>query len=92
MRASGWERLRSVFVQVFDDPELGVGARAICATTSSLDVDGWDSVTHVVLLVAIEREFGLRFAAGEMAELTDVGELAERIERRLDAAARASGA
>ena len=92
MRASDWERLRAVFVQVFDEPELGVGARAVSATTSAQDVDAWDSVTHVVLLVAIEREFGLRFAAGEMADLTDVGELVARIERRLDAADRASGA
>ena len=92
MRASDWERLRAVFVQVFGDPELGDGARAVSVTTSAQDVDGWDSVTHVVLLVAIEREFGLRFAAGEMADLTDVGELVARIERRLDAADRASGA
>ena len=46
-------------------------------------MEGWDSVSSIALMVALEREFGIRFNTGEMAGLEDVGQLAERIARRM---------
>ncbi len=43
------------------------------------DVEGWDSVSNIALMIALEEEFGIRFNTGEMASIENVGQLAERI-------------
>ncbi len=69
------DELTSVFQQVFDDDEL-----IVTRTTSAADVDGWDSLTHVSLMLTIENRFGIRFKSSQVASLKDVGELADLIE------------
>lgn len=43
------------------------------------DIDGWDSVAHLVLVSEIEQAFGLRFRAEEIVELTSLERLRDRI-------------
>jgi acyl carrier protein len=75
-----WGRVRGVLVEVFGDDDIVVGP-----STTAADVDGWDSVSNIVVLVALEREFGIRFNTGEMAALANVGQLVALIEARLGA-------
>lgn len=70
-------RLNHVFCEFFGDETLELSAE-----TTAQDVDGWDSVATVELMVAIEREFGIRFRTGDIASLRNVGELCERIRVR----------
>ena len=56
--------LQEVFRRVFDDDEL-----EITESTSAADVDGWDSMAHINLIIAVEKEFKVKFAASEIAEL-----------------------
>ena len=49
-------KLNEIFQDVFDDENINV-----TETTTAADVDGWDSLEHINLLVAIERGFGIRF-------------------------------
>lgn len=70
-------RLHEVFVSFFDDPAI----RLTKSTTAS-DVYGWDSLANVELMVEIEQAFGIRFRTGEVAALTNVGELVALIARR----------
>jgi acyl carrier protein len=72
---SALERLAGVFRKVFGDPGLSISAE-----TSPKDLLRWDSLFHVVLLVAIEKEFGIRFSTGEIHRLKSVGALLEAIE------------
>ena len=51
------------------------------ATTRADDVDGWDSLSHTVFLLALEREFGVRFDVSRVAHMANVGELALEIAR-----------
>jgi acyl carrier protein len=74
-------RVSQIIGQVVGDEELQLEPSSTAA-----DVDGWDSLTHVQIMVAIERAFGIRFRTGEMASLANVGELVERITSRLPAA------
>jgi acyl carrier protein len=74
-----WTRLTRVFHDVFDDPAI-----TIAPTTTAHDVDGWDSLMHIQLLVATEAAFGVRFNTGEVAALKNVGEMVDLIARRLD--------
>jgi acyl carrier protein len=45
--------------------------------TTAADVEGWDSIAHVMLVLASEREFGVRFESSEIANAANVGEFAE---------------
>ena len=68
--------LNPIFRDVFDDDEL-----VITANTTAKDIDGWDSLTHIRLVISIEKAFNLRFTAAEISDLENVGEMVELIVR-----------
>jgi acyl carrier protein len=72
------ERVRLVIARVFGDDDV-----VVTRSTTASDVEGWDSVSNIEVLVALEREFAVRFNTGEMATLANVGQLVELIELRL---------
>ena len=63
------ENLSEVFATVFDQ-DLDLSE----ATTAD-EVQGWDSLNHIRLMVSIEKEFKIRFETGEINTLKDVGAL-----------------
>jgi acyl carrier protein len=69
--------LTDVFRDVFDDDALEL-RRELTAK----DVAGWDSLTHVSLVVEVERRFGVRFTSTEVANLEDVGGLLDLLASR----------
>ena len=71
-------KLNAVFRDVFDDDEM-----AVTPELTARDVDGWDSLTHVRLLLTIERTFNVKFSASEVRKLENVGELAELIRHKV---------
>lgn len=50
---------------------------------SASDVEEWDSLTHVSLILAVEQAFGVRFRVGEVESTKNVGDLADLIMKRL---------
>jgi len=72
-----WKSLTDIFRDLFEDPDL-----TIAPETTAADVEDWDSLTHIQLLVAIEQAFSIRFNTGEVAGLNDVGEMVALIARR----------
>jgi acyl carrier protein len=78
-----WQDVTKVFRELFGDDRLTVSE-----TTTAADVDGWDSLTHIQLLLMIEQRFGIKFNTGEIAGMANVGALVKVIERRLLAATR----
>ena len=62
-------KLEAVFREVFEDEEL-----IITDETSADDIDAWDSLTHVELIVAVEEAFNLKLSAREIVRLKNVGE------------------
>jgi acyl carrier protein len=73
-------RLTSVFRDVFDDDTI-----VIHPTMTAKDVDGWDSLTHVRLMLTVERKLNIRISAHEMASLKSVGDLIRLVEVKLTA-------
>ena len=71
------DRLQPIFRDVLDQDSLQV-TRADSAHT----VDGWDSLAHISLIALVEREFGIKFALGELEELKDIGDMIDVIERK----------
>lgn len=70
--------LNEVFRDVFDDEEITVSA-----STTAEDIEDWDSLEHISLIAAIEREFGMKFTMGEVISMKNVGEMADVIASRI---------
>ncbi|RYZ08864.1 MAG: acyl carrier protein [Myxococcales bacterium] len=66
--------IQSVFRDVFDDDTIVVERQ-----TTAADVEQWDSLMHVTLMVHIERKFGVRFSSSEVSKLKNVGELVDLV-------------
>ncbi len=71
--------LNPIFVDVLDSPGL-----QLTPESSGTNVEGWDSLAHINLVIAIERRYKIRFALGELQDLKNVGEMAQLIRRKLD--------
>lgn len=76
-----WQKVVGVMRETLEDEAL-----VVTRWTVASDVDGWDSLRNIELLVALQTAFGVRFNTGEMASLKNVGELVDTITRRLSAA------
>lgn len=74
------EKLTRILRDVMDDQSLVVNDELTAA-----EVEGWDSLSHVTLMFSVEQEFGIQFMGEEFAELGDVGELRQLIERKMGA-------
>jgi acyl carrier protein len=75
-----YNELNTVFRRVFDDDEISVNA-----TSTSNDIEGWDSLSHTNLVVAVEKHFGIRFKNSEILKWKNVGEMCASVEAQLAA-------
>jgi acyl carrier protein len=71
------ERLNEVFQNVFDDDEITVDR-----DTTAADIEDWDSLEHIRLIAAVEREFGVKFTMKEVSAMQNVGEMIDIIAER----------
>lgn len=69
-------KLTPVFRDVFDNDRL-----ALAPEMSARDVEGWDSVANIRLMVSIEDEFEIKFSVGEFQEFRNVGDLVAGVAR-----------
>jgi len=72
------ERLNRVFKTVFDNESIEINPEL-----TADDVDEWDSLSHINLMIAIELEFGIEFDQSEIQNFANVGELMTSIEEKL---------
>jgi acyl carrier protein len=73
-REEVFERLNKVFRDVFDDDDI-----TVTETTTSADIDDWDSLEHINLVAAVEQEFGMKFTMGQVVTMKNVGEMVDII-------------
>lgn len=76
-RAEILREVEAVFVDVLDNP----GIRLSDETTAG-DVAEWDSLSHIQLVVAVEKKFGIRFTAREIQSWKNVGEMIDSIKAK----------
>ena len=77
-REEVFERITRIFREEFDDESL-----VIVDETNADDIEDWDSLAHVDLVLSMEKEFDLKFNLKEVGELANVGEMADLILRKL---------
>lgn len=78
-REEVYEKLNEVFRDVFDDDSITVSD-----STTADDIEDWDSLEHINLIIAVERCFGIKFTMGEVTGMRDVGEMADIIMERAE--------
>lgn len=71
-------KVQTIFRDVLDNEEI-----VLTDETMANDIEEWDSLSHIQLIVAIEKAFGVKFTSLEIKELGDVGDMCQCIERKL---------
>jgi acyl carrier protein len=72
------ERAQGIFREVFDNDKL-----EIYDAMQAKDVDGWDSLTHITLIMTIEDTFGVKFTTREVMGFQNVGEMLSCLSKKL---------
>ncbi len=76
-REKVFEDLNEVFRDVFDDDTI-----VVVNETTANDIEDWDSLEHINLIVAVEKKFNMKFNMGEVTTMKDVGEMVDIIMER----------
>ena len=71
--------VNEVFIDILDDESL-----VLTEETSANDVEDWDSLNHIQIVVAVERQFKIRFTSQEILRWKTVGEMISSISSKLN--------
>ncbi len=74
-----FETVQEIFRDVFDDDELTISDQ-----TNSDEIEDWDSLEHISLIVSMEKAFSMKFDIKEVNKLENVGEMIDLIKRKTD--------
>lgn len=72
------ERLTPIFKETFSEPNI-----VLRDDMSANDVDKWDSLSHMLMITAVEKEFGIKFKLKDLNKMKQVGDLISTIESKL---------
>ena len=78
--AAIFEKLNTVFRDIFEDETIDVNPKL-----TAKEVENWDSLSHVRLILSVEKEFDVSFSTAELSQFENVGQLADMIEGKLSA-------
>lgn len=71
-------QIQDIFRDILDDEEI-----VLTGASTADDVEGWDSLTHIQLIVAIEKQFRVKFTSKEILSWKNVGELIDSLAAKL---------
>ena len=72
-----YSKLKDVFADVFDDESVELGPNL-----TAKDVDGWDSLSHIRLILTVEKTFKVKLSTSEIGNLKYVGDMVTLIKER----------
>ena len=70
--------LNRIFIDVLDNPQI-----KLTPETTAADIEEWDSLTNIQIIVAIEKHFSIRFSSAEIQQFKDINGLCECISQKL---------
>jgi acyl carrier protein len=71
------QELQPIFADILDQPDVRLSPES-----NASNVDGWDSLAHINLVMAIEKRYRIKFALGELQDLKNLGEMVALIQRK----------
>jgi acyl carrier protein len=74
------KKLNEIFIDVLDNPDI-----VLKDETSANDIEEWDSLNHIQLVVAVEKSFKVKFTAKEIQSWKNVSEMCNSISDKLNA-------
>lgn len=74
------EKLTPIFRETFSEPAL-----ELCDEMTANDVERWDSLSHMLMITAVEEHFGIKFRLKELNKMKQVGDLIAAIESKFEA-------
>ena len=77
-RSEIFKKVNEIFCDELDNEDI-----VLNDDTTADEVEEWDSLSHVQLIVAIEKAFGIKFTSNEILSWSNVGQLVDSIENRL---------
>lgn len=75
--AAIYDKLNQIFKDVFDNDAI-----AVTPELTADDVEEWDSLTHIRLVLTVEKAFGVKFSASQVGKLKNVGEFVALIQSK----------
>ena len=72
------KQVNNIFIDILDNDDI-----VLTSQITANDIDEWDSLTHVQLVVAVEKHFKIRFTATEIREWKNVGEMFYSVQKKL---------
>lgn len=72
-----YSKLTTVFRDALDDDSL-----ELTPELSANDIEEWDSLTHVRLILSVEKAFSVRFSTAELSQFENVGQLADMVSEK----------
>ena len=73
-----FEKLNDIFIDILDLDDV-----SLTDATSAEDIEEWDSLSHIQLIVAIEKAFGIKFTSLEIMKWNNVGEMVDSIVQKM---------
>lgn len=73
------EQLNSIFQMVFDDESIQIKPEM-----TANDIDGWDSLSHINLITAVEAKFKIRFTQKELLTQKNIGDMLTMISAKVE--------
>ncbi len=73
-----FEKIQNIFQNVFDNSEMKIEN-----SSNSSNVENWDSLNHINLVVAIQKEFRIKFDLKEIQAFKNVGEMVDLVEKKI---------
>ena len=71
-------QVNDIFRDVLDNEDI-----QLTPSSTADDVEEWDSLSHIQLIVAIEKHFKIRFSTTELTSYKNVGEMVEGIQKKM---------
>ena len=72
------KKVNNVFIDVMDNKDV-----ILEESTTNNDIDEWDSLSHILIVVAIEKEFEIRFNSDDIKNWNNVGAMLDSVEQKL---------
>ena len=73
--------IQSIFNHIFESDDI-----VLRPEMTAFDIEGWDSLKHIRIIVAIEKHFSIKFKASEVVSVKKIGDLFNKVREKMEVA------